>query len=102
MKTSWTRRCANRPPTSGIRSRSQRTAVMPGIPAEDTMPRMSPIDFRSYDALTFDCYGTLIDWETGILTALRPSAPGIGDEALLEAFARHESEIEAGPYLRYA
>ena len=26
----------------------------------------------AFDALTFDCYGTLIDWETGILTALRP------------------------------
>jgi 2-haloacid dehalogenase len=66
------------------------------------MRRMSPIDFESYDALTFDCYGTLIDWETGILNALRPLAPGVGDDALLEAFARHESEIEAGPYLRYA
>jgi hypothetical protein len=25
-----------------------------------------------FSALTFDCYGTLIDWETGILAALRP------------------------------
>ena len=39
------------------------------------MPRMSPIDFRSFDALTFDCYGTLIDWESGLLAALRPFAP---------------------------
>jgi 2-haloacid dehalogenase len=63
---------------------------------------MSPIDFTAFDALTFDCYGTLIDWETGILTALAPHAAGIDDEALLEAFARHESELEAGPYMRYA
>ena len=27
-------------------------------------------DFDAFDALTFDCYGTLIDWETGLLTAL--------------------------------
>jgi 2-haloacid dehalogenase len=56
-------------------------------------------DFR---VLTFDCYGTLIDWETGILTALQPllrrAAPGaISREAALQAFARHETaqQIEA-------
>ena len=27
-----------------------------------------------FSALTFDCYGTLIDWETGIAAALRPWA----------------------------
>lgn len=66
---------------------------------------MSSIDFTNYDALTFDCYGTLIDWETGILNALRPilAAHGThrGDEALLEAYARHEAALEAGPYLIY-
>jgi len=65
------------------------------------MPRMSPIDFRSFDALTFDCYGTLIDWESGLLAALRPFAPDTGDDVLLEAFARHEARLEAGPYLPY-
>ena len=67
---------------------------------------MSPIDFRSFDALTFDCYGTLIDWETGILSALKPvlqtHGKDLADEPLLEAFARHEAALEAGPYLRYA
>ena len=28
-------------------------------------------DFGRFDALTFDCYGTLIDWETGLSTAMR-------------------------------
>ena len=60
------------------------------------------IDFAAFDALTFDCYGTLIDWETGIVEALRPLHAGADSEALLEAFARHESALEAGPYLRYA
>ena len=47
--------------------------------------------------MTFDCYGTLIDWESGML-----AAAGIGDgEAFLEAYARHEAELEAGPYLPY-
>jgi 2-haloacid dehalogenase len=67
---------------------------------------MSPIDFRSFDALTFDCYGTLIDWETGILNALQPvlqaHEAAVEAEPLLEAFARHEAALEAGPYLRYA
>ena len=66
---------------------------------------MSSIDFAAFDALTFDCYGTLIDWETGLLEGLRPvlDAHGIeGDnDELLEAYARHEAELEAGPYLTY-
>ncbi|HEX8026197.1 MAG TPA: haloacid dehalogenase type II [Candidatus Limnocylindrales bacterium] len=70
-----------------------------------TSPAPSSIDLGDFDVLTFDCYGTLIDWESGILAAIRPildahrvSAPG---DAVLEAFGRHESEIEAGPYTRY-
>lgn len=66
---------------------------------------MSSIDFTNYDALTFDCYGTLIDWETGILNALGPvlavHAIERDDDALLEAYARHEAALEAGPYLIY-
>jgi 2-haloacid dehalogenase len=61
---------------------------------------MRPIDFSAFDALTFDCYGTLIDWESGLLAALRPVVEA-DDEALLEAFARHEAALEAGPYLLY-
>jgi 2-haloalkanoic acid dehalogenase type II len=52
-----------------------------------------------FEALTFDCYGTLIDWETGIATALQGWAKGHGiaadDNALLEAFSRHENRIQA-------
>jgi len=63
------------------------------------------LDFDRFEALTFDCYGTLIDWETGILVALRailePRGVTADDEALLEAFARHEAALEAGPYRRY-
>jgi len=66
---------------------------------------MAALDFDRFDVLTFDCYGTLIDWEAGILAALRAplAAHGIkaSDEGVLEAFARHEAEIEAGKYLPY-
>jgi 2-haloalkanoic acid dehalogenase type II len=50
-----------------------------------------------FDALTFDCYGTLIDWERGILAELRPwAAPtGLSDDAILEAFGAEESRCEA-------
>jgi 2-haloacid dehalogenase len=59
------------------------------------------IAFDAFDALTFDVYGTLIDWETGIAAALRRAGAEGSDEELLEAFARHEAELEAGPYRTY-
>src|SRR3954452_15881617 len=65
---------------------------------------MSPIDFRAFDALTFDCYGTLIDWEAGILAALRPALPagdGPSGDELLGEFANAEAALEAGVYRPY-
>src|SRR5262249_55024116 len=48
-----------------------------------------------FTALTFDCYGTLIDWETGMLAALNSlvnRAPmALDRETILEAHARHEA-----------
>ncbi len=52
-----------------------------------------------FDALSFDCYGTLIDWEGGILAAWRPWAAREGieaaDDAVLECFAANESRQQA-------
>jgi 2-haloalkanoic acid dehalogenase type II len=52
-----------------------------------------------FGVMTFDCYGTLIDWESGILTALRPlvarSNVQLTDDAVLAAFGRHETSLEA-------
>ena len=53
-----------------------------------------------YRVLTFDCYGTLIDWEAGIWDALQPLIMGGGDsavtcEAALLAFAKCESPPRA-------
>lgn len=63
------------------------------------------LSFEGVEVLTFDCYGTLIDWETGILAALHavldPRGVTTEDDVLLEGFARHEAAIEAGPYRRY-
>src|SRR5688572_11594434 len=64
-----------------------------------------PLDLDRFEILTFDCYGTLIDWESGILTALRPllgvSAASLSDDELLASFARHETAVEAGPFRIY-
>ena len=62
---------------------------------------MGEIDYDAFDALTFDCYGTLIDWETGLLAALAPHIDGADEQDVLERFARHEARLEAGPYLPY-
>lgn len=63
------------------------------------------IAFDRVEVLTFDCYGTLIDWERGIIAAgrrlLGRHGEGLEDEALLAAFARHEQALEAGPFLPY-
>jgi 2-haloacid dehalogenase len=63
------------------------------------------MDFDQFACLSFDCYGTLIDWETGIVSALRPILEAhevrISREDLLELYGRAESEIESGPYTPY-
>jgi 2-haloacid dehalogenase len=66
---------------------------------------MSEIDFSGFDALTFDCYGTLIDWERGILNALQPvlapQAIEAEEDELLERYAKHEAALEVGEYVSY-
>lgn len=63
------------------------------------------LDFGRIEAMTFDTYGTLIDWERGMLDALQPVlAPhdvDASEDDLLENYARHEAEIEAGAYRTY-
>lgn len=56
------------------------------------------IDWRHVTTLTFDCYGTIIDWETGIVACLAPvlarHATEIESEASLRLFATHEHDAE--------
>ena len=63
------------------------------------------LDFSQFEYLTFDCYGTLINWEAGILGALRPvlSAHGIelSDDDALGLYGECEAESEAGEYKTY-
>jgi 2-haloacid dehalogenase len=63
------------------------------------------MDFSRFSTISFDCYGTLIEWEAGILPALRallgrhhclqPNA------TILELYGEFEAEEESGPYRSY-
>jgi 2-haloacid dehalogenase len=61
--------------------------------------------FESIRLITFDCYGTLIDWESGMLAALRPILSRdnrkVSDTQILEFYGEIEAELESGPYLPY-
>jgi 2-haloacid dehalogenase len=63
------------------------------------------LDFRNYEVLTFDCYGTLVDWESGIFSALRPilAAHGksLSDVEVLSLYGEFEAQVEAGEYRTY-
>jgi 2-haloacid dehalogenase len=62
------------------------------------------IPYGDFDVLTFDCYGTLIDWEAGIAAAARmqlgDALAGSSDEEIVAAFAAVEHEAEV-PYKSY-
>jgi len=58
-----------------------------------------------YDVITFDCYGTLIDWESGIANAFHDAAAADGvtltREAVLRAYADTEHHVQAQGYRPY-
>ena len=66
-----------------------------------------PLNYDNYDALSFDCYGTLIDWESGIWRAFQPLLVEnprlqIDQIRLLTNFAAFENEIQSNhPGMRY-
>lgn len=56
---------------------------------------------KLYDVVTFDCYGTLIDWEAGITSAFASAGCAAPRERLLAEYARIEPAVEAQGYLPY-
>jgi 2-haloacid dehalogenase len=64
-----------------------------------------PLDSDQYDALTFDCYGTLIDWATGISRALQPMLEKhdvtVADDELFRLYVQFETDVESGGYVQY-
>lgn len=64
------------------------------------------LDFTDVSVLSFDCYGTLIDWESGILSALRPLCAHYSietpDKELLELYGHLERQAqERRPFVNY-
>lgn len=63
------------------------------------------MDFSRFSTVSFDCYGTLVNWEAGILPALHGvlsrNGQSLGDASILELYGEFEAEAESGPYRRY-
>jgi 2-haloacid dehalogenase len=63
------------------------------------------MDFSRFTTISFDCYGTLINWESGILPALRAVLARHGQTLagahILELYGEFEAEAESGPYRSY-
>jgi 2-haloacid dehalogenase/putative hydrolase of the HAD superfamily len=62
-------------------------------------------DMRNYDIITFDCYGTLIDWESGIrnafLDAARQDGIALDGDEVLDAYHRIEPLVERERFRLY-
>ncbi|MFQ5849505.1 MAG: HAD-IA family hydrolase [Candidatus Binatia bacterium] len=60
---------------------------------------------KDFDLITFDCYGTLIDWETGIYEAFRDEAAKDGieleRERVIAAYAAAEAQVEGKEFISY-
>jgi 2-haloacid dehalogenase len=63
------------------------------------------MDFSRFTTISFDCYGTLIEWEAGILPVLRGllgrHGKTVSDAAILELYGEFEAAAEIGPYQKY-
>ena len=63
------------------------------------------LDFTRFEVLTFDCYGTLINWEAGILSALRRilavHEKTVDDATLLKLYGDFELRAEQGSFQPY-
>jgi len=63
------------------------------------------LNFDNFEVLTFDCYGTLIDWESGIWEALYPILVNhrieVTTDNALELYGELESQAERGEYHEY-
>lgn len=63
------------------------------------------MDFSRFTTISFDCYGTLIDWESGILPTMRAvlsrHSQTLSDGTILELYGEFEAKAESGPYRTY-
>lgn len=66
---------------------------------------MKTLNFSQFELISFDCYGTLINWEEGIFDSLTPLfhryGKSIGDAKILELYGDFEAQFEQGDYRPY-
>lgn len=66
---------------------------------------MGSIVASDFDIVTFDCYGTLIDWESGIVDAFQAESAkdgvALSPSEIIHAYMTEEPAVEAEPYRRY-
>src|SRR5450432_936644 len=68
---------------------------------------IAAMKLSTYRVMSFDCYGTLIDWEKGLVDGLRPLTAKLAQakprNQILETFAKHESaQQELTPAMPYS
>ncbi len=67
--------------------------------------RVNEMNWRQFEWVSFDCYGTLIDWESGILGYIRPLLRAKGcntsDSQILQLYSELEPRQQSGPYRSY-
>lgn len=56
---------------------------------------------RKYEVVTFDCYGTLIDWEGGIAAAFAAANASLDAREVVRTYAAAEAEVERELYRPY-
>lgn len=63
------------------------------------------MDFSPFTTISFDCYGTLIEWEAGILPSIRAVLQSqrktLSDASILELYGEFEAKAERPPYKKY-
>ena len=74
-------------------------------PTTDDLDLATFVDFSRFTTISFDCYGTLIEWEAGILPTLRAVLGRHGktlpDATILELYGEFEAGAESGAYQSY-
>ena len=81
------------------------SAAHSGQPSPSAPPSRARLDPDAFDLLTFDCYGTLVDWERGIIAGVQAvcAAHGrsAGAAAILTAFGDAEHVVQGERYRTY-
>ncbi len=98
------RNSADRQSRGAVIAREEKPDRQSRAPSTSEKGVAESLSFDQFEAITFDCYGTLIDWESGLLGALRPvlrrHGQNLSDSQILKVYGELEPEAQT-PYRRY-